>query len=215
MDRSAGNRGKRYPLHVTISAAFTLLLGLFGFALIGFNYQEGRKAALLSADDLLGRIDEHVRIRVEGLYAPIENVIDVASRTLPANSDDEGQGMRSLGFASEVLRIKPEISSIFVGYQDGDFYILRQASSWSGFRHAIDVPAGTSFVLENIERGVAEPKARDWLFYDDDLRLIESRTTPWEGFDPRRRSTASSPPATSASRSPDACRETAAWWVPT
>ena len=187
MDRSAGIRGKRYPLHVTISAAFTLLLALFGFALIGFNYMEGRKAALLSADDLLSRIEEHVRIRVEGLYAPIENVVDVASRTLPANSNDEGQGLRSLGFASEVLRIKPEISSIFVGYQDGDFYILRHVDSWSGVGHVVDVPAGTTFVLESIERGSEEPEGRDWLFYDDELRLVGSSTTPWKGFDPRRR----------------------------
>jgi hypothetical protein len=105
--------------------AFTVLLALFGLALIGFNYLETRKIALLGADDLLARIDAHMQTSVGELYGPVENVVDIASKALPAQGRSPEDGLRSLGFVSEVLRLMPEISSIFVGYENGDFYLLR------------------------------------------------------------------------------------------
>ena len=107
MDATATATARRYPLHVTISVAFTVLLAVFGFALIGFSYLETREIALLGADDLLARIDAHMQTSVEELYGPVENVIDIASKALPAHGRSPSDGLRSLGFVSEILRLKP------------------------------------------------------------------------------------------------------------
>ena len=177
---------RRYPLHVTISVAFTALLAVVGLGLVTYNYVESRKMALLAADDLLDRIDEHMQVSVEGLYGPVENVVDIAAKTMPPNSHSTDHGMRSLGFASEVLRLKHDIASIFVGYEDGDFYLLRRVEAWPGIREFVTVPEGTIFVLESVERQ-REPELKEWLFYGSDLELIGQASTPWDGFDPRER----------------------------
>ena len=44
---------RRYPLHVTLSVAFTSLLVLLGFSLILFGYFESRKIALLDPFDCI------------------------------------------------------------------------------------------------------------------------------------------------------------------
>jgi HD-GYP domain-containing protein (c-di-GMP phosphodiesterase class II) len=187
METPPVRNAKRYPLHVTISVAFTALLAIFGVAIIAFNYLESREMALVGAEDLLDRVDDHMRISVAGLYGPVENVIDVASKTLPENSDSADQGVRSLGFASEVLRIKHDIAAIFVGYEDGDFYLLRRVAAWPNLGETVEVPEGATFVLQSIERKGKPPVGQDWYFYDDDLALVGKATTAWGGLDPRER----------------------------
>jgi len=187
MESTAKTTAKRYPLHITISVAFAVLLALFGLALIGFNYLETRKIALLGADDLLARIDAHMQTSVEELYGPVENVVDVASKALPAHGRSPADGLRSLGFVSEVLRLMPEISSIFVGYENGDSYLLRHVDAWPGIRNEVNIPPGATFVLEIIRAGGPDGVHRQWELYDDDLTRVGLEAATWTGFDPRER----------------------------
>ncbi len=180
-------RRHRYPLHVTLSAAFTALLAVVGAALIAFNYLENRKMALVGADDLLDRVDEHLRLAVTGLYTPAQNAVDLAARTLPATSEVPEQGARSLGFVSEVLRLEPGIAAIFAGYADGDFFLLRRLTAWPDLDQTVEVPADADFVLQRIVRGAAPPAEEDLMFYDSNLDLTGKTKRPWQGFDPRQR----------------------------
>jgi len=179
--------GKRYPLHVTISFAFTTLLLSFGFALIVFNYVEARKIALIGADDQLERIVTHMRASVAKLYVPAQNLIDVSSKILPSEERSPESRQRSLSYLAEALRLAPEISSVFVGYDNGDFFLVRPANERHPAGRDLDAPPDARFVVQSIER-LAETEVKEQLlFFDDDLELLDRRETAWTGFDPRQR----------------------------
>ena len=56
--RPRSTRG--YPLHLTLSVAFAILIAFVGLTLIGFHYVESRRMALASAEDLIRRVDQHM-----------------------------------------------------------------------------------------------------------------------------------------------------------
>ena len=59
---TASRTVRRYPLHLTISAAFTALLLLFGAALIGYHYVAGRRIARIGADAAVERGGQAVAV---------------------------------------------------------------------------------------------------------------------------------------------------------
>jgi len=184
-DRHAPAR--RFPLHVTLSLAFTGLLLLFGSALIAFNYVESRKIALMGAEEGLEQVSAQMRASIADLYAPAQNIVDVSSKVSPPEEMSAKQWHRWLGYYSEALRLKPGIASLFVGYEDGDFLLVRYLDRHPAARRAVDAPAEAVFAVQTIERAGHGDPVEHLLFYDDDLGLIERRALAWTGFDPRQR----------------------------
>ena len=187
MSTERGNRSKRYPLHVTIAFAFTAVLLLVGLVLISFNYNESRKIALLSADDLLERTSAHLQTNIEKLYGPVQNLVDVASRALSPEAVTLAQRLDSLAFLAEPFHLNDTVSSVFIGYDNGDFFLLRPLRGQTQARQAVAAPAAAAFVVQSIERLTAAETIEQLLFFNESLELIEERTLQWSGFDPRQR----------------------------
>lgn len=61
MPMTVGSRERRFPLHVHISALFTLLLLLTGAVLGLFNYQQTSQLIFSSSDKLFERIQLDVQ----------------------------------------------------------------------------------------------------------------------------------------------------------
>jgi hypothetical protein len=172
MDR--GNRSRRYPLHVTIASAFTAVLLLVGLVLITFNYSESRKIALLGADDLLERTSAHLQTNIEKLYGPVQNLVDVASRALSPETDTLDQRLESLAFLAEPFHLNDTVSSIFIGYENGDLFLLRPLRGLTPARQAVDAPAAAAFVIQSIETGSRVQPLEQLLFFNESLELIRS-----------------------------------------
>ena len=180
-------QGRRYPLHVTISLTFAGLMLLFGSALIAFNYVESRRIALLGADEQLEQIGAKMRSSVSELYRPAQNLVDISSRALPSGDSSVERRLRSLSYFAEALRLNQGISSVFVGYEDGDFLLVRHSQQLQSLREQFDVPPGTSFVVQNIERQDGQTPLHELIFLDSDLQLLSRRSVDPTGYDPRDR----------------------------
>ncbi len=172
---------------MTMSAVFTTLLVIFGVALIAFNYGKARSAAFLEADHQLDRIADHLSLSVSDLYGPAQNVVDLASRMRLSSNQPAGERRREMRSLAETLRVRREISSIFVGNEDGNFSLVRSLQNREAARVALDAPPGAQIALQTIMRS-KDNMARETLdFFDRNDDLIEHRETNWSGFDPRER----------------------------
>ena len=164
---------KRYPLHVTIAFVFSALLLIVGLALISYNYHESRKMAMLGADRLMARTSSHLETTVSDLYGPVRNFVDISSRVVSADDTTLADRLSSLAFLTEPLRQRPNISSVYVGYGDGDLFLVRSVDeSWRS-REDVVPPPGARFLVQNIDHSGATLASEEWLFYDSDLTLIE------------------------------------------
>lgn len=180
-------KGRRYPLHVTITVAFTALLLLLGAGLIAFNYVESRKIALLGAEQQIERVGGHLERSIAALYGPVQNFVDVTSQAFPREISGAEQERRALRFFTEVLRLGTRLSAAFVGWDSGDLLLVRRAGGPHVAEQVESVPAGAAFVAQRIEHGAGDEVLQELLFYDADLRLLARKRVDWTGFDPRQR----------------------------
>ncbi len=184
-DVSAGGARKRYPLYLTLAAVFVTLFVVFGLALIGFFHRESKRIELLGADDLMDRIGRHMQTSIAELYLPAQSLVDVASKSAPLAGTSLDDRLATLGVLTEALRLNPHMSSIFVGYEDGEFFLVRSVGDRRVAAQALDAPKGSRFAVQSIERD--EGVRGTLLFFDDALELLDTRPLSTTDFDPRDR----------------------------
>jgi len=175
----------RYPLYLTLAAVFVTLFVVFGLVLIGFFHSESKRIEILGADDLMDRIGRHMQTSIAELYLPAQSLVDVASKSAPLAGTDLEDRLATLGALTEALRLNPHMSSIFVGYEDGEFFLVRSVGDRRVAAQALDAPKGSRFAVQSIERdgGVRGTL----LFFDDALELLDTRPLSATDFDPRER----------------------------
>jgi len=184
-DVSAGGAGRRFPLYLTLAAVFVTLFVVFGLALIVFFHSESKRIELLGADDLMDRIGRHMQTSIAELYLPAQSLVDVASKSEPLAGTDLEDRLATLGSLTEALRLNPHMSSVFVGYEDGEFFLVRSIGDRRAATQALDAPTGSRFAVQSIERGGG---ARGTLlFFDEALELLDTRPVATTDFDPRER----------------------------
>ena len=184
-DVSAGGARRRFPLYLTLAAVFVTLFMVFGLALIGFFHSESKRIEILGTDDLMDRIGRHMKTSIAELYLPAQSLVDIASKSAPLAGTDLGDRLATLGTLTEALRLNPHMSSIFVGYEDGEFFLVRPVGDRRVAAQALDAPNGSRFAVQSIERdgGVRGTL----LFFDDALELLDTRPLSSTDFDPRER----------------------------
>ncbi len=187
MDGFSGQKSRGYPLQVAISVVFTTLLILFGVALIVFNFYRARSEAFIEADQRLRRITDHLGTSVSKLYGPAQNVVDLAAHMRLSAEDPAEDRRREMRTLAESLREQREISSIFVGHDDGSFYLVRSLRGRQVAREAFDVPSDAMFVLQTIIKSDGDGVSETLEFFNSEADLVEHRERPWSGFDPRER----------------------------
>ena len=182
---SAGGAVRRYPLYLTLAAVFVTLFVVFGLALIGFFHSESKRIELLGADDLMDRIGRHMQTSIAELYLPAQSLVDVASKSAPLAGASLEDRLATLGVLTEALRLNPHMSSFFVGYDDGEFFLVRSVGDRRVAAQALDAPKGSRFAVQSIER---EGGVRGTLlFFDEALELLDTRPLANTDFDPRER----------------------------
>jgi HD-GYP domain-containing protein (c-di-GMP phosphodiesterase class II)/HAMP domain-containing protein len=184
-DVPAGGARRRFPLYLTLAAVFVTLFVVFGLALIGFFHSESKRIELLGADDLMDRIGRHMQTSIAELYLPAQSVVDVASKSVPLASANLEDRLAALGALTEALRLNPHMSSVFVGYENGEFFLVRSVGDRRVAAQALDAPNGSRFAVQSIERNGRVTGTL--LFFDDALGLLDRRPLPNADFDPRGR----------------------------
>jgi len=115
----------RVPLYLTLVGVFVTIFIAFGVVLILFFHSESKRIELVGANDLMDRIGRHMQTSIAELFQPAQGLVDIASKSAPFAGSTLDERLASLGALTEALRLNPEMSSIFVGYEDGDFFLVR------------------------------------------------------------------------------------------
>ncbi len=183
----SSRRHSSYPLHLTMSAVFTMLLVSFGIALIAFNYSRARSTAFIDAEKQLGRIAAHLGTSVAELYGPAQNLVDLASRMQLSTELSAGERRKEMRLLAEALRMRQEISSVSIGYEDGSFSLVRSLLGREEVRVTLQAPPEAQIALQTILRSEGGEVREELDFFDSGDQLVEHRQVDYSGFDPRER----------------------------
>ncbi len=182
----AEDRVTRYPLHITLAAVFVTAIVVFGVAVIAYSYIQGRRVELLGAEDLMDRIGRQLSADIAGLYQPAQGLVDITSRSAIWAGDTLEERLAALPPVAEALELNSSISAFYIGYEDGDFFLIRTLHQNQLAGETLEAPDGSAYAIQSIEQGSTDP-VETLLFFDERLQLIERRPLEGTDFDPRER----------------------------
>uniref|UniRef100_UPI0025E357A1 hypothetical protein n=1 Tax=Pseudomonas sp. UBA2684 TaxID=1947311 RepID=UPI0025E357A1 len=178
-------RDRRFPLHVHISVLFTLLLLLTGVVLGLFNYKQTTQIIFSSSAKLFERIQQDVRKDLQYTYQPIRHLLSLLALNDATQATQLDTRLALLKPLVQALRDNPKLASLYLGYDDGDFFMVRPLRS-DALKQRFDAPENAAYQVWSIERSDASLDA-NYLFFDGSLNLISRRQRLKEDYDPRTR----------------------------
>ncbi|MEB0047146.1 MULTISPECIES: HD domain-containing phosphohydrolase [unclassified Pseudomonas] len=178
---------RRFPLHVHISAMFTFLLLLTGVVLGIFNYQQTTQIILSSSEKLFNRIEQDVRQDLQATYEPIRHLLSLLADYPAAQTTGIEQRLALLKPFSQSLKDNPNLASLYLGYGNGDFFMVRPLRT-PALRALVQAPDAAAYQVWSVEQQGSGAKFHSQsLFYDQALTFISRQDVPDNTFDPRTR----------------------------
>ena len=178
---------RRFPLHIHISTLFLILLLIVGSVIGGLGYTISRDILKSSANELSSRIGCETLREFTALISPAE----IASRLLSLDGITRAgsleQRLESLDFIREALNSSSELTSLYVGYGNGDFFLIRRIEN-DAERISFDAPKQTAYILQSIDHIQDRLRGR-FIFLDRDLLTLRGVDRPdyANAYDPRTR----------------------------
>jgi adenylate cyclase len=164
-----------------------MVIALAG-GIIWYNSIKTNELAVASAERLILETDEKILDRLKLLYDPIYAIVGLASQlpelTSPAIKDDpHAKAMFLRG-----LRIYPQIRSLYVGFDNGEFFMVTHIAGDEGkqLRDRLGAPQDAVFANEIVAADADGRLTARWIFLAEDGRVV-GRNDAVAEFDPRLR----------------------------
>ncbi len=178
---------RRFPLHVHISTLFLVLILLVGGVIGGLGLKISRDILESTANQLDARIDAETLAEFSNLLGPAEMATRLVSFDGITQAASLEARLGNLGFMREALNNSPALTSIYVGYANGDFFMVRRI--WNDEnRNFFKAPGGTAYIVQSIEHAPGGSSGR-FIYFDDKLAILHSEDRPDypQAYDPRTR----------------------------
>ncbi|PRB83791.1 HD domain-containing phosphohydrolase [Pseudomonas sp. MYb185] len=177
--------GKGIPIQWLMASTIILCLLAMLSVVIVQGYRGVSTAMVSAADDSARQLAALLNERARRLIVPAENVIHVLAHDRIGAAGTLQERRLQLPVLAQTLRSNPMLSAVYIGYDNGEFLLLRPLQRETP--RIADAPEDAEFLLQSIafdEQGQLHGR---WLFLDAELQLHSERSTPDYWFDPRQR----------------------------
>jgi adenylate cyclase len=132
---------------------------------------------------------EKISERIGLLYDPLYAIVAIASQMPELKAPLHDDGHTSMSMLLRALRFYPQILSLYVGFDNGDFFMVSHISGAgrAPMRIVLDAPEKAAFANESITTGSDGVRTERWIFLDDDGVEVGRRDVATTSFDPRQR----------------------------
>jgi adenylate cyclase len=132
-------------------------------------------------DTTIDRINE----RRLAFFAPVYLMIGLL-RSNPSLHQEAGSKEAILQLVLPALTQNPQISAIYAGYENGNYFqILSISEAEQAFVAGLGGPPATRFAIQDISAGNNGVRVQTWRFLDSERREIGTRTNAQPAYDPR------------------------------
>lgn len=181
------NKHSGIRLHILVSGSIVLGMLVLAAAIIFHSYQSNRQILIDLAQENAQQIATKVDSQIERHTQPIITAIKLLSQDSLVVSNTHVVRMKRARLLKMVLDENPVLSSVYLGYQNGDFFLLRKLNNEAS-RKEVDAPANSQYMIQSIERDhKGKIQQTLWLYFDKGFNLLSRREVPEYRFDPRSR----------------------------
>lgn len=177
----------KFPLHIHISTLFLVLTLLVGGIIAGVGFKLSREMLQTTANDLISRVGVETNNEIEALFTPAEVTMNLVSHDALSTAGSFAERYRRVPLLKAALLGSPALSSIYVGYPDGDFFFLRRVND-EAERISFKAPEGTRYIVQAIDHDQDKHTGR-YIFLDSSLvqLQVDERNDYARSYDPRTR----------------------------
>ncbi len=177
----------RYPLHVHISALFLALILVVSGVLTAIGYKLSSELLERASADLTTRMSREAQIAMQRIVEPAEVATRLLTLQQVTSAQSLEQRLQSLDFMRQALDSSAALSSLYVGYASGDFFLIGHVGHGAENETA-RAPAGARYVVQSIEQAGGEPRGR-FIYLDAALQTLREDERPdyATAYDPRQR----------------------------
>ena len=169
-------------LQTLISSAIVVAMLVVAAVIFAISYQYSRELVKDATLDRIHLVADELNSLMERTFLPAERTLELLSWDELTAAETTEERLSSLPKLTDLLRKDQVIDAIYLGYEDGDFMLVRPIRSES-VREIVKAPVDTAFVGEFIE----QDGQQQWRFYNDQLEQLGQRIDPKVSYDPRVR----------------------------
>src|SRR6185436_13669249 len=174
----------QFPLRIHIATLFLLVMTATGLAIIGYGYRATSQLLLSAGDEEFLHVSERTAEHVRNLLAPARLLAELGAEHRITRTDNLAARLELLPFWTHALTVHPEISAVYVGFDSGDFFLVRALPE--GLRQSFGAPPDAAFLVQSVVAG-DRPVPGRYLFVNAKLDVIRNEPRPEYKYDPRAR----------------------------
>jgi len=178
----------RYTLKLHIGLIFLLVVLASCVAIAGIGLTRSSQILTNATDDLFQRISKETIADVQNAFQPGENAVALMAHHPVTDAKTLDERLEHLDTFKQALGLSPNLASLFVGYDNGDFFMFRRLPDSPEARTALRAPDGAKYSVQSIEHPAQGPAIGTFLYFAADLSEIKRDDRPdYVSFDPRKR----------------------------
>ena len=147
---------RTFPLHVHIGTLFVAMMVVVGSIIAGTGFVLSREMLENAAADTIVHVGNETRDAIEGLMRTSERAVSMASYSRVVTAATLEQRMNVAPLLREALIGAEGLTTIYVAYPDGDFFLLRRLRDERD-RALFSAPAAARYVVQSIEHSPGKP----------------------------------------------------------
>jgi hypothetical protein len=172
--------GLRVPAAVAylfgIIALLLLIIAALAGGIIWYNARKSNELAIAAAERMMVEVGNDISDRIKLLYDPIYAIVGIAAvvpeLTLPAIKES----WPAMSPMLRVLRIYPQVLSFYVGFDNGEFFMVAHIAgeNAASLRNALNAPQQAAFANEVISAAPDGTRTTRWVFLADDDGVVRT-----------------------------------------
>ncbi len=175
--------------YVGITGLLLVIVVALAGGIIWYNSKKSNQPAIAAAERLMQEAGEDISDRIKLLYDPMYAIVGIASQVPELTSRTIKDDPHAMSLTLRVLRIYPQILSLYVGFDDGDFFMVTHIAGENSaeLRAALHAPEAAAFANEIVSVGADGERSTQWIFLAEDGGIVGRRDPAPADFDPRQR----------------------------
>ncbi|MDY7579878.1 hypothetical protein RGU70_16305 [Herbaspirillum sp. RTI4] len=174
-------------LLLMLSTLLALMLVLAGGLLWGMNEQHRKQMDSKASAVAFERIGREMALHISALHTPVEQAVGLVARQQLAKDMTVAARMDDVPAVAEVMRSNAALSGFYVGYANGDYFMVRHLRRSMASILGLRIPAQAAFMVESIKIDADARRYVEFVFLGEDLKTLQTIVRPGFDFDPRKR----------------------------
>jgi adenylate cyclase len=172
-----------------ITALLVLIVVALAGGIIWYNLRKSTELMLAAAERQMAESGEKISDRIKLLYDPMYAIVGIASQAPDMKAVFNDNGHAAMPTLLRLLRFYPQILSLYVGFDDGEFFGVDNIAgeSRARFRSFFGAPENAAFWNRVIALRGDGVRVERWVFLDNDGVEVGHHDAGVTEFDPRAR----------------------------